>query len=74
MSCISLGLILTGFWKSESCSWSFDATGQKKQAYRNKTWTPRDTLWTATFVFLITLAMSYASHDVLSQGVKSAGF
>jgi hypothetical protein len=66
MSLACLAIILTGFWKAESCSWDFDATGHRKQAFRDRSWTPRDTLWMAFFVYLITLALSYAGHDVLA--------
>jgi hypothetical protein len=71
MSLVSLGLLLNGFWRAEGCNWQFDATLKKKNVYVDRSWTPRDTLWMGTFIYLITLALSYAGHDVLAGSVIS---
>jgi len=71
MSLVSLGLLLNGFWRAEGCNWQFDATLKKKNAYVDRSWTPRDTLWMATFIYLITLALSYAGHDVIAGSAIS---
>lgn len=67
----NIALILIGFWQSESCAWSFDITKKDKMRHLNETWTPRDTLWLNVFLYVIALALCYASHDVLApRGVK----
>jgi hypothetical protein len=62
-------LLLIGFWKVESCDWDFDP--KAKMTMRSKQaanlWTPRDTLWLNVFLYLVTLALSYVAHDILSK-------
>jgi hypothetical protein len=63
--------LLIGFWKLEDCLWAYQHsskkdTDKKKRHHVNNTRTPKDTLWLAAILFLITLAFSYASHDVLT--------
>lgn len=65
LAVVNLALLLTGFWKAEGCAWDYDVTQRARAAHLNKTWNPRDTLWMATFVYLLTLALSYVAHDVL---------
>lgn len=66
LALVGLGLILTGFWKSESCVWSYEKSRKEKMSHVHNSWTPRDTLWTTVFLYLITLALSYVAHDVLT--------
>jgi hypothetical protein len=63
----NLFLLLLGFWKAESCVWEFQTKDRKKMAHLASTWTPRDTLWMTVFLYLIALAMTYASRDILSM-------
>jgi hypothetical protein len=64
---LNLGLLLLGFWKSESCAWNFRVGDKDKMRHLQSTWTPRDTLWLNVFLYLIALALSYVSHDVLTM-------
>lgn len=76
-SLVCVGLLLTGFWRAENCDWTGSqrsvgaarqrAMGIKVGSHAAAAWTPRDTLWMAVFLFLITLALSYAGHDVLGK-------
>jgi len=70
---INLGLILFGFWKAESCTWNYDVRKRKERgAHLNQTWTPRDTLWMTVFIYLVTLALSYVAHDVLTPDLPES--
>lgn len=71
LAIVNLGLLLNGFWRSENCIWDYDVANKKELVHLNKTWTPRDTLWMAVFIYLITLGLSYVAHDVLSIGVPA---
>jgi hypothetical protein len=62
----NLALLLFAFWKSEGCAWSYDIRKKDKMKHLNDTWTPRDTLWLNTFLYVIALALSWVSQDVLS--------
>lgn len=59
-------LLLIGFWKAESCSWEYNSTDKANRKYMTGGWTPRDTLWLNSFLYLITLGLSYVAHDVLT--------
>jgi len=52
------------FWRYEDCVEHARAYGKKAT---KKVWTPKDTLWIAVFLLLITTAFFYASDDVLSK-------
>lgn len=67
LAALGFGLILTGFWKAEGCAsgYRLPRRGYKNHAPRGL-WSPRDMLWTSMFIYLLTLAMSYVSHDFLS--------
>lgn len=58
-------LLLWGFWLVESCSWERAPSGKTRRAVN--TWTPRDTLWLNVFLYAITMALSYVSHDLLTK-------
>lgn len=62
----SLSLILIGFWKAESCIWSYEKSRKAKASHLHGAWSPKDTLWTTVLLYLITLALSYVSHDILT--------
>lgn len=64
---VNMALLLVGFWKVESCNW-VRSRGQNttKLRYVNNVWTPKDTLWMSLSVFLVTLALSYVAHDVMT--------
>ena len=71
---VCVGMLLTGFWRAESCDWvgGKNAAGQRAGgirpgSYASAVWTPRDTLWMAVFLFLGTIALSYVGHDVLTK-------
>lgn len=69
LALLNLLLLLIGFWKAESCVWNYDVQKKKQMAHLNKTWTARDTLWMAVFIYLLTLALSYVAHDVLAPKI-----
>lgn len=64
----NLALLLGTFWRAENCVWDYDVLQKKNMGHLNKTWTAKDTLWMAVFIYLITLALSYVAHDVMSVG------
>ena len=68
----NLLLLLVGFWKVESCNWQFDPKEKKENRSMQaaQSWTPRDTLWLNVFLYLITLALSYVAHDVLTGSMR----
>lgn len=70
LALLNITVLLISFWKLEDCNWIYNPTGhaQKKQPIR--VWTPKDTLWLAAILFLITLLFSYVSHDVLSPSAQ----
>jgi hypothetical protein len=64
-------VLLIGFWKLEDCLWIYDPAEKNKKKYISRVWTPKDTLGLSVILFLITLAFSYASNDVLSTSRPS---
>ena len=54
---ITVPVLLFGFWKQEDC---------EEEGRGQHSWIARDTLWMAAILFLIAVAFSYASQDVLS--------
>lgn len=67
LALINCGLLLYSFWKAESCVWDTStATKKRTGSHLNKSWNARDSLWLSVFVYLVTLALSYVAHDVLS--------
>lgn len=70
LAMLNLGLLLVAFWRAENCVWDYDVAHKKTMGHLNKTWTAKDTLWTAVFIYLITLGLSYVAHDVLTTGMQ----
>lgn len=70
---VNLGLLLNGFWKAESCDWEYRLEQKDKMRHLHNNWTARDTLWLNVFLYLIALAFSYVSHDVLSPREMAGG-
>lgn len=75
----NITLLLIGFWKAESCSWEYAAPDRKnpaknkaRSAYTKGGWSPRDTLWLNVFLYLVTLALSYVAHDILTGVYKTS--
>jgi len=68
LAVLNIFVLLVGFWKLEDCSWIYDPTKKTKKHVVN-VWTAKDTLWVSLILFLITLAFSYASNDVLSNSL-----
>lgn len=68
LAVLSGGLLLAAFWRAEECDWdpARHRHGRGLNAEETATWTPRDTLWTTAFIYLVTLAMAYVTHDVLT--------
>jgi len=64
----NLCLLLASFWVAESCNWTYEVKHKKRMAHLNSTWTQRDTLWMCVFIYLVTLALSYVAHDILTSG------
>ena len=73
LALLEFAILLIGFWKLEDCSWAYNPEKKNKKSHINRTWTPKDTLWVSVVLFLITLAFSYASNDVLSAATPSRG-
>ena len=73
LALLEISFLLIGFWKLEDCRWIYDPAKKSKKSHINRTWTPKDTLWLSFILFLITLAFSYASNDVLSVITPSRG-
>jgi hypothetical protein len=80
LAVLNIGLLLVDFWKMESCVWETKITDSAQDKARRKhlqnSWTPRDTLWMAVFLYILTLGLSYITWDVLkpqrlSDPVKS---
>lgn len=63
---INVLLLLIGFWKVESCSWEYKSGDKESRKRVSGGWSPRDTLWLNVFLYLITLALSYVAHDILT--------
>lgn len=61
----NLILLTTCFWKAESCAMGYRLSRRGNQRRIRGTWTPKDLLWTTTFLYLLTLALSYVAHDVM---------
>lgn len=68
LAIFNLCLLVFCFWRSESCNWNYEVRHKKRMAHLNQTWTPRDTLWVSVSIYLVTLALSYVAHDVLTPG------
>ena len=66
LAIFNLCLLIYGFWKSESCNWNYEVKHKKRMAHLNQTWTARDTLWMCVFLYLVTLALAYVAHDILT--------
>jgi hypothetical protein len=67
LAMMNIAVLLTGFWKLEDCNWIYQSIRHKPDRNRpDRVWTPKDTLWMSVILFLIALAFSYASNDVLS--------
>jgi hypothetical protein len=59
-------VLLIGFWKLEDCIGTYNPKDKVKNSYQTSVWTAKDTLWVSVVLFVIALAFSYASNDVLS--------
>ena len=66
LAILNTAVLLIGFWKLEDYKWVYDPADAARKKYNNRVWTAKDTLWLSGVLFLITLAFSYASSDVLS--------
>lgn len=71
LTVLNVIVILIGFWKLEDCGWTYKPAEKTRQWHQSHVWTAKDTLWVAVVLFLIALAFSYASEDVLSVGDTS---
>ena len=63
----NLGLLILGFWKLESCVWQYKVSEKERMKHMQSNWTPKDTLWTSIFVYILTMGLGYASHDIMSR-------
>ncbi|MDD9900750.1 MAG: hypothetical protein OXT65_07205 [Alphaproteobacteria bacterium] len=64
---VNFTLLLFCFWKSECCNWNYDFRKKDKMKYMANTWTAKDTMWLTVFFYVIALALSYVSHDILKE-------
>lgn len=73
---MNIVLVAVCFWKLESCVWETkvtdDARSKARRAHLQNTWTPRDTLWMALFLFVLTLALSYVAWDITKPRDRNA--
>lgn len=67
LAVLNIILLLVGFWKLEDCSWVYHPAERIRKKHLARVWTAKDTLWLSATLFLITLAFSYISSDVLSM-------
>jgi len=67
LAVLNIIVLLMGFWKLEDCSWIYHPAEKMQKKHLSHVWTPKDTLWLSVILFLIALAFSYASSDVLSE-------
>lgn len=68
LAMVNTVVALVGFWKLEDCNWLYNASLSNKKRYETRVWTPKDTLNLSVILFLIALAFSYVSSDVLTPG------
>jgi hypothetical protein len=73
LAVLTFFVLLMGFWKLEDCIWVYDPAEKTRKKYQLNVWTAKDTLWVSVVLFLITLAFSYASNDVLSAAMPQKG-
>ena len=66
LAILNVAVLIFGFWKLEDCIWTYDPKERTRKNHRINVWTSRDTLWVSVVLFVIALAFSYASNDVLS--------
>ncbi len=70
LAMLETAVLLVGFWKLEDCGWLYDPAATHKKRYETRVWTPKDTLNLSVMLFLIALAFSYVSSDVLSPTTR----
>lgn len=72
LAIINLFILLKGFWTAEGCKWTTDVKTRSGRSisHNGMTWSPRDTMWMAVFIYLVTLGLSYVAHDVLAKGLQ----
>lgn len=73
LALVTMAVLLTGFWKLEDCTWTYDSAQKDRKKHQASVWTAKDTLWVSVILFLIALAFSYASSDVLSTAMPAQG-
>lgn len=73
LAVMNVVVLLWGFWRLEDCTWTYDPAKKDQKSYKVNVWTVKDTLWVSVVLFLIALALSYASNDVLSSTVAPPG-
>lgn len=61
------GILMVGFWEVEACHFHFDARKGKPMG-TTKNWMPRDTLWTAFFLYIIIVVLLIVSDDIMTAG------
>lgn len=71
LALLTMMVLLIGFWKLEDCHPIHEGSGKKKQV--TQVWMAKDTLWLSVILFLIVLAFSYASNDILSGSSAQRG-
>lgn len=70
---LNIVILLQGFWKLEDCGALHHSIDKNRRGYQSRVWTAKDTLWVSVVLFLIALALSYASNDVLSSAMPEKG-
>ena len=63
----NLVLLVIGFWKLESCVWQYKVSEKERMKHMQSNWTPKDTLWTSVFMYILTMGLGYASHDIMTR-------
>ena len=73
LAILNVLVLLLGFWKLEDCIWIYNPRDKIKKSHQINVWTAKDTLWVSVVLFVIALAFSYASNDVLSEAMPEKG-
>ena len=77
IAALALGVLIITFWKREECLSYYEAhrhgSGRKGAAYVPQTWTLQDTLWTAFWLFMLSLALAYVTYDILGGDMAAMG-
>ncbi len=64
LASVSMFMIVMGFWRYEECNKQMDV---RHNRYTADAWKPKDTLWLAFALLIMTIAFSLATDDILTK-------